>query len=106
MIKTQRRLTRCLRLLPYCLLGLTCLLGLVGHADASNLVGGSDAGTNWFSGLDGTVDASFKEGLMKYIYIAEFVATGIAWVKTKSPLVLLGLPILMIATHFFAGQIT
>lgn len=59
-------------------------------------------GTNYLSGLKGDVSATFGKGsdLPTYMYWGEAAVAGVTWLKTKSPWVFVGLPLLMIFTHW------
>jgi len=84
--------------LPFVYLGTVISLLMCGHAFA-------DGGTNYLKGATDSVTQTFgnNSDFMKIIYIAEVCAIGIAWLKTKSPYVLLGLPVLLLVTHVFFG---
>ena len=71
------------------------MLVFQGHAFAD------DGG--YFSGVLPAVATTFgdKSAFEKLLYAGEAVATGAGWLFTKSPKVLIGLPVLMIITHFF-----
>lgn len=88
------------RSLPYLYLASMFTLVMSGYSYAD--------GTDYLSGAWTSVNTTFGESssFMKIVYVAEVGAIAFAWVKTKSPMVLLGLPILLLATHFFFGSIT
>ena len=84
--------------LPFVYLGTVISLLMCGHAFA-------DDGTNYLAGAKASVTKTFGDNsdFMKIIYIAEVGAIGMAWLKVKSPYVLLGLPVLLLVTHVFFG---
>lgn len=59
-------------------------------------------GINYLSGLKDDAKATFGNGsdIPGYIYGAEGFAGLATYIKSKSPMVFVGLPIVMIATHF------
>lgn len=63
----------------------------------------ADTGTDYLSGMSAGAVSTFGEGstFEKLLYLGEAVVMGFTWVKTKSVWALAGLPVLMIATHFF-----
>lgn len=63
----------------------------------------ADTGTDYLSGMSSGAVSTFGEGstFEKLLYLGEAVVMGFTWVKTKSVWALAGLPVLMIATHFF-----
>jgi hypothetical protein len=70
---------------------LLCLTS-IGHAE----------GQNYLSGIKSDVSATFGKNsdLPGYLYVAETLFAGFTWMKTKSPWVFVGLPLLMIFTHW------
>jgi hypothetical protein len=42
----------------------------------------------------------------KLLYLAEACGAFFVWIKTKSPMAWIGLPILMLASHFFLGLVS
>lgn len=59
-------------------------------------------GQNYLSGMKSDVSATFGKNsdLPGYLYGAETLVAGFTWMKTKSPWVFVGLPLLMIFTHW------
>lgn len=59
-------------------------------------------GQNYLSGIKSDVSATFGKNsdLPGYLYVAETLFAGFTWMKTKSPWVFVGLPLLMIFTHW------
>ena len=60
------------------------------------------AGTNYLADLKGDVKATMgnDSDIPGYIYGAEGFAGLATYIKSKSPMVFIGLPIVMIVTHF------
>ncbi|MGX8746396.1 pilus assembly protein [Legionella pneumophila] len=58
-------------------------------------------GQNYLSGVKSDVSATFGKNsdLPGYLYAGETLVAGVTWMKTKSPWVFVGLPLLMIFTH-------
>lgn len=81
------------RAFEFILLVLT-LLVISTHASAE--------GTNYLSDLTVDAKATFGNGsdLPKYIYGGEALAGVIGYIKSRSPMVFIGLPVVMMATHF------
>lgn len=59
-------------------------------------------GQNYLSGMKNDVSATFGKNsdLPGYLYAGETLVAGVTWMKTKSPWVFVGLPLLMIFTHW------
>lgn len=59
-------------------------------------------GINYLSGMKNDINATFGKGsdLPGYLYAGETLVAGFTWMKTKSPWVFVGLPLLMIFTHW------
>lgn len=59
-------------------------------------------GQNYLKGMKADINATFgkESDLPGYLYAAETIVAGIAWLKTKSPWIFVGLPLLMIFTHW------
>ncbi|KTD71802.1 putative fimbrial protein precursor (Pilin) [Legionella steelei] len=59
-------------------------------------------GQNYLSAMKGDVSATFGKNsdLPGYLYAGETLVAGVTWMKTKSPWVFVGLPLLMIFTHW------
>lgn len=59
-------------------------------------------GQNYLSAMKGDVSATFGKNsdLPGYLYMGETLVAGVTWWKTKSPWVFIGLPLLMIFTHW------
>ncbi|HFF3361220.1 TPA: hypothetical protein ACGCKN_002002, partial [Legionella pneumophila] len=59
-------------------------------------------GQNYLSGVKSDVSATFGKNsdLPGYLYAGETLVAGVTWMKTKSPWVFVGLPLLMIFTHW------
>ncbi|HAU0311404.1 TPA: pilus assembly protein [Legionella pneumophila] len=87
---------RALPLLTFTALAMICLIGTC-HAD----------GTNYLSGMKSDVSATFGKNsdLPNYLYGAETLVAGFTWLKTKSPWIFIGLPLLMIFTHWGLGYV-
>ncbi len=68
-----------------------CVSG-TGHAE----------GQNYLKGMKGDINATFgkESDLPGYLYAAETFVGAMTWLKTKSPWVFVGLPVLMIFTHW------
>lgn len=94
-------LTALVEILPFMLLILIGVMLISGHAFA-------DGGTDYLKPGVNDVKTTFGQGsaLMYFIYIAEAIVVAFSWVKTKSPWVLVSLPVLLVATHIFFGSIT
>lgn len=59
-------------------------------------------GTNYLAGLKSDVGKTFGAGsdIEYYLYSGEAILAGIGWVKTKNIMLLGGLPVLMLFTHW------
>lgn len=77
-------------------IGFLCVLGAHGYAVADPTTGDILSG----SGMDQTVEKTFGPGstLMKIVYAAELFLGIIAYMKSKNPLVLIGIPVILIAS--------
>lgn len=66
-----------------------------------------DASGDLLGGQDATVKATFGHGssLEKYFYIGEVIMAMFAYIKTKNPLIFVGLVLLMLATRIMYGII-
>ena len=82
-------------ILPLVILSLLvcCLLPAIGFAEG---------GTNYLSGLKADVGKTFGAGsdIEYYLYLGEGILTGIGYIKTKNIMLLGGLPVLMLFTHW------
>lgn len=80
---------------PYLLLAALFLVVLQQGAHA-------DGGTNYLADLKNDVSATFGQDsdIPKYLYLGEAILGAFAYMKTKNIMVLAGLPVLMIFTHF------
>lgn len=78
--------------LPYVLLSVFFLVLLSGHAFADD----------YLSGIKTSVTTSFGEGstFEHLLYLGEAIAGAYGYVKTKNIMLLLGVIVLMIFTHF------
>lgn len=59
-------------------------------------------GVNYLADLKADANATFGNGsdIPNYIYGGEAIAGIVGYIKTRSPMVFIGLPIVMMATHF------
>ena len=85
--------------MPYIL-----LFGFVMFIFSSHLFA---AGTDYLSGASDDAASSFGEGstFEKFLYLGEAIVGAYAYIKTKNIMVLAGVIVLMIFTHFFFGSI-
>jgi hypothetical protein len=62
----------------------------------------SAEGVNYLADLKADANATFGNGsdIPSYIYGGEAMAGIVGYIKTRSPMVFIGLPIVMMATHF------
>ena len=76
---------------------LLCLLSMHSFAAAPPAAGTDILAT---SGIDKTVETSFGYGstIMKVAMAAELFLGVVAYIKSKNPMVLVGIPVIMIAT--------
>lgn len=81
------------KIMPFLLAGICLYLLMSGE---------SHAATNYLKDLKDDVGATFGRGsdIEYYLYLAEGVMAGTAYIKTKNVMVLAGLPILMVFTHW------
>ncbi|KTC69809.1 putative fimbrial protein precursor (Pilin) [Legionella birminghamensis] len=65
-------------------------------------IGHAEAGQNYLSGMKSDVSATFGKNsdLPGYLYGAETLVAGVTWMNKKSPWIFVGLPLLMIFTHW------
>lgn len=65
-------------------------------------------GQNYLSGMKSDVSATFGKNsdLPNYLYGAETLVAGVTWLKTKSPWIFVGLPLLMIFTHWGLSHVS
>ncbi|CAM3673003.1 hypothetical protein [Legionella longbeachae] len=63
---------------------------------------GHAAGQNYLSPMKADVSATFGQNsdLPGYLYMGETLGAGVIWWQKKSPWVFVGLPLLMIFTHW------
>ena len=80
--------------LPFLMLGLVMYLFMSNDSIA--------AGVNRLEGLKGDVGATFGAGsdIEYYLYLAEGLMAGMGFMKTKNIMLLGGLPLLMVFTHW------
>lgn len=92
----MKTIPKAIRTVDFTLFVLTLLLI---STQASAADGG---GTNYLSDLTVDAKATFGNGsdLPKYIYGGEAIAGVIGYIKSRSPMVFIGLPVVMMATHF------
>ncbi|HAT7956490.1 TPA: pilus assembly protein [Legionella pneumophila] len=59
-------------------------------------------GQNYLSGIKSDVSATFGKNsdLPGYLYLGETLGAGVLWWQKKSPWVFIGLPLLMLFTHW------
>jgi len=93
----HRSFSLLLKILPYCY-WIVVLLALV-----QGYVYAGPSGTDYLSGADTAIAGTFGDNTTfeHVLYVVEACAGAIAYIKTKSYMVLIGLPVLMIVTHFF-----
>ena len=82
--------------LPYLVVAGLVLFIISGVSNAAD-------GTNYLSGVESSVSASFGEGstFEHLLYLGEACVGAFGYIKTKNIMLLVGVVVLMIFTHFF-----
>ena len=80
--------------LPYLVLAIATIMLCYGYAFAD--------GTDYASPAKDDVDQTFGEHstVLHFVYLAEVIGVGFAWVMTKNPKVLISIPVLLLVTHY------
>ena|SRR3990167_7610470 len=98
-IKINRIVIFCKNYWPLIVIALLLFLSLIsiGHAE----------GKDFMLPMKDNVKSTFGDGsfAQQMLYLGEALLAAVAYIKTKNVMILAGLPVLMIVTHFTMGVI-